>query len=162
MFAWFRKKKDSNKKEQSTPKNIELKPINYPAQVILLWAKAVEGDEDTLVWLKLNGYESLYHATNAIYLRQASRDWLMENGYAHLMAMINGAEGLESAQTWLRVNNMDLLFHMARAIDHEAENMEWLSKHATPDLIILARSIQFIKDRIEENHSDIHSFGKDL
>ena len=84
MFSWFKKKKEEAPQIQAVP----LKPINYPAQVILLWAKAVEGDKVIQLWLRENGYESLFHATNAIYLIQESRDWLMENGYAHLMAMI--------------------------------------------------------------------------
>ena len=158
MFSWFKKKKEEAPQIQAVP----LKPINYPAQVILLWAKAVEGDKVIQLWLRENGYESLFHATNAIYLIQESRDWLMENGYAHLMAMINAAEGLVQAQAWLMAHKMELLFHIGRAVDHEAESWDWLGKHATPDLFMLAKSIQFIKDKIEENHGDIHSFGKDL
>jgi hypothetical protein len=77
------------------------------------------------------------------------------------MAMINAAEGLEKAQQWLLMHQMDLLYHIGRAVDHETESFEWLAKHATPDLIILAKSMQFVKDRIEENHNDIHFFGKD-
>jgi hypothetical protein len=158
MFSWFKKKKEEAPQIQAIP----LKPINYPAQVILLWAKAVEGDKVIQLWLRENGYESLFHATNAINLIQESRDWLMENGYAHLMAMINAAEGLVQAQEWLMAHKMELLFHIGRAVDHEAESWDWLGKHATPDLFMLAKSIQFIKDKIEENHGDIHSFGKDL
>lgn len=158
MFSWFKKKNEEAPQIQSVP----LKPINYPAQVILLWAKAVEGDKVIQLWLRENGYESLFHATNAIYLIQESRDWLMENGYAHLMAMINAAEGLVQAQEWLMAHKMELLFHIGRAVDHEPESWDWLGKHATPDLFMLAKSIQFIKDKIEENHGDIHSFGKDL
>jgi hypothetical protein len=86
----------------------------------------------------------------------------MENGYAHLMAMINASEGLVQAQQWLMAHKMELLFHIGRAVDHENDSWEWLGKNATPDLFMLAKSIQFIKDKIEENHRDIHSFGKDL
>ena len=158
MFGWFKKKQ--NKTEEI--KAIPLKPINYPANVIVLWAKAIEGDKVIQLWLRENGYESLFHATNAIFLIQDSRDWLMENGYAHLMAMINAAEGLKQAQQWLLANRMELLYHIGRAVDHENDSWDWLGKNATPDLFMLAKSIQFIKDQIEENHGDIHSFGKDL
>jgi hypothetical protein len=78
------------------------------------------------------------------------------------MAMINAAEGLVEAQQWLMAHKMELLFHIGRAVDHENDSWEWLGKNATPDLFMLAKSIQFIKDKIEENHRDIHSFGKDL
>lgn len=156
-MGWFKKK---NTPVSTQP--VALKPIQFSANVVLLWAKAIEGDKVIQLWLKENGYESLFHATNAIYLIQHSRDWLMENGYAHLMAMINAAEGMEKAQQWLKVHNMDLLYHLGRAVDHETDSWEWLGKNATPDLCMLAKSIQFIKDRIEENHGNIHSFGKDL
>lgn len=148
-------------KKQDAPKPLGLKPINYPAKIVLLWSKAIEGDQVLQLWLKENGFEELFHATNAIFLRQKSRDWLMMNGFAHLMAMINGAEGLESAQAWLASNRMDLLYHIGRAVDHNPESWDWLGKHATPDLFMLTKSIQFVKDQIEENHNDIHSFGRD-
>jgi hypothetical protein len=51
---------------------------------------------------------------------------------------------------------------LGRSVDHNQESMQWMVANATQDLIILARSIQYIKDQIEENHNDIHSFGKDL
>ena len=161
MFAWFRRNKIKDKVEE-TPQRVDFKPINFPANIILLWAKSIEGDEEILIWLRDNGYEALFHATNAIYLRDQSRLWLMENGYAHLMAMINGAEGLESAQHWLMQHKMELLYHMALAIDHNDDSWHWLGQNATPDLVILSKSIQYIKDQIEENHGDIHSMGKDL
>jgi len=156
LMKWFKKKERTE-----APRQVALKPIQFPANVVLLWAKAIEGDKVIQLWLKENGYEALFHATNAVYLVQHSRDWLMENGYAHLMAMINAAEGLEKAQQWLLMHQMDLLYHIGRAVDHETDSFEWLAKHATPDLIILAKSMQFVKDRIEENHNDIHFFGKD-
>lgn len=159
MLRWFKRKKDEN---ANIAQLVPLKPINFPAEVILQWAKAIEGDKVLQLSLKEKGFECLFHATNAIYLIQESRDWLMENGYAHLMAMVNAAEGLGSAQQWLKANKMDLLYHMGRAVDHEEDSWAWLQKHATPDLFMLTKSIQFIKDQIEENHRDIHSFGKDL
>lgn len=162
MWNWFKKNKEKDKEIAPEMKAVPLKPINFPASIILLWVKAIDGDKVVQLWLRENGYESLFHATNAIYLIQDSRDWLMENGYAHLMAMINASEGLVQAQQWLMAHKMELLFHIGRAVDHENDSWEWLGKNATPDLFMLAKSIQFIKDKIEENHRDIHSFGKDL
>jgi hypothetical protein len=75
--------------------------------------------------------------------------------------MINAAEGIVPAQKWLLENKFDLLYHIGRAVDHEEDSLAWLGKNASPDLFILAKSIQFIKDKIEENHNDIHSFGRD-
>jgi hypothetical protein len=86
----------------------------------------------------------------------------MQNGYAHLMAMINTCEGLQTAGEWLLKNNMHLLYHMGRSVDHEADSMQWMVANASQDLVILARAIQYKKDQIEENHNDLHTFGKDL
>ena len=158
MFSFFKRK--GNKKEELTP--IKLKSIQYEPKVILAWAKAIEGDKLIQLGLKENGYPELFHATEAIFLNQDSRDWLIANGYGQLMAMVNAAEGLTDACEWLAIHKFDLLFHIGRAVDHNPESWEWLKKFATPDLFMLAKSIQFIKDQIEENHGDIHSMGKDL
>lgn len=158
MWSWFKRSKNKGLQVEE----IALKSINFPAKIILLWAKAIEGDKEVQLWLRENGYEALFHATNAIYLIEPSRKWLMENGYAHLMAMVNASEGLVSAQEWLAKNNMELLFHIGRAVDHEEGSWHWLSQNAPPDLVILTKSIQYVKDQIEENHNDIHSFGKDI
>jgi len=78
------------------------------------------------------------------------------------MAMINAAEGEEKAQKWLIKYKFNLLYHIAMVSEHENDSMIWLRKNATPDLFILAKTIRKIKDKIEENHNDIHSYGKDL
>jgi hypothetical protein len=163
MFGFFKKNK---KQEDNAPEPLVkvsgLKSIEYPSMVVLAWAKAVEGDEDLQNWLKDNGYPELFFTVHAIYLQDIARTWLMQNGYAHLMAMINAAEGNEKARKWLIAQNFNTLYHIALAIDHENDSWLWLAKNASKDLIILARSIQFIKDKIEENHNDPHTFRRDL
>ena len=104
----------------------------------------------------------LFMATYAIYLKEEARDWLQQNGYAHLMAFINAAEGNESAQKWLQVHQFDLLYHMALAIESEEESWAWLRHHSSQDIFLLTTIIKQVKDKIEENHNDIHSFRKDL
>ena len=108
-----------------------------------------------------NGYPELYMATFAILLKDEARNWLIENGYAHLMAMINGAEGNIKAQEWLLNNKFEMLYHMSLAIDHEDNSWFWLAKYATQEIRILTKGIQKVKDQIEENHNDMHSIGKD-
>jgi hypothetical protein len=78
------------------------------------------------------------------------------------MAMIHAAEGNQKAAKWLLDNNFEMLYHLAKAIDHEHESWLWLRQNVSQDLFILAKSIQFIKDQIENNHNDMHSINKDL
>lgn len=161
MFDFFKR----NKTRQVTPdqlKKTQLKSIDYDPKIIIAWAKAVEGNDDIMSWLKENGYPELFMATYAIYLKDEARDWLTQNGYAHLMAFINAAEGIESAQKWLLTHKFDLLYHMALAIENEEESLVWLRKNSSQDILLLTKSIKKIKDKIEENHNDIHSFRKDL
>ena len=163
---WFKKNKKEEKLKDDD-KNVKisvqgLKPINYPSKIILAWAKAIEGNSELQDWLKDNGYLELYAGVQAIYLRDEPREWLLKNGYAHMMAMINCCEGHENAGKWLLENNFTLLYHIGRAVDHEMESWLWLRKNSTQDIFMLAKSIQFIKDRIEENHNDMHSMNKDL
>ncbi|MEJ6638075.1 MAG: hypothetical protein QNL10_06560 [Crocinitomicaceae bacterium] len=163
MAGFFkRNKKSKPKAEKKEPENkVPLRPIQYSNMVILAWAKAVDGNKDLQQWLVDNGYEELVHTTYAIRLKEESRAWLMDNGYAHLMAMINGCEGNAHAQKWLLDYKFYNLYHVARAIDYEQDSWKWLAIKKRPQLAILAKSIQRVKDDIEERHNDIHSMNKD-
>jgi ribosomal protein S15P/S13E len=78
------------------------------------------------------------------------------------MAMIHGSEGNEMAQKWLLAHDFMILYHMALAIEDEEESWVWLGKNVSPDMFILTQSIKKVKDQIEENHNDVHSFRKDI
>ena len=136
--------------------------LSYPSLVILAWAKAVEGHQTLQNWLPENGYLELWMAAQAIRLHDPARKWLLQNGYPELIAMIAAAEGDEKAQKWLQQFGYEVLYHIAMAVEHEQESWFWLRKHTNPELIILTKSIQVIKDRIEENHNDVHAIHKDL
>jgi uncharacterized protein YllA (UPF0747 family) len=101
-------------------------------------------------------------AAHAIRLQDPARQWLMKNGYPHLLAMIAAAEGDEKAQKWLKQYDYMVLYHIAMAVEHEKESWFWLRQNSSPELIILTKSIQMIKDQIEENHNDVHAIHKDL
>lgn len=161
---WFKRKKEKEAEKNTVQKPIitPLKPLAYPPKIILAWSKAIEGNQEIIKWLKENGYHELVVASSAILLNNDARDWLMKNGYPHLMAMINASEGKISAQKWLKANKFELLFHIAMAVENEKESWFWLKKHSSIDIVILAQTIKKIKDKIEENHNDIHSFNKDL
>jgi hypothetical protein len=162
LNIWKNKK---NKKDivvtQKPIKNVAMKPLNYHPKVILAWAKALEGNEKIAVWLKENGFQELVFANAAINLKTEARNWLMDNGFPHLMAMIHAAEGNEKAQKWLLNNNFEILYHIALAVEDDQESWKWLNLNATQDLFLLATSLKKIKDRIEVNHNDVHSFRKD-
>lgn len=160
MLDWFKRKKREVKVENT--ERATLKNLDYPAKIILAWSKAIEGDDKFLIWLKDNGYEELFMATYAILLKEEARNWLTDNGYAHLLAMVNAAEGNESAKNWLQTHNFEVLYHIACAIDDEQQSFHWLGQNAPADIFILTRTIKKVKDQIEENHNDIHSFRKDI
>lgn len=152
-------------KDETTSKNVkavDMKPVDYPPKIILAWTKAIEGEAQFLEFLLNNGYEELYHTTQALKLKTPARDWLMANGYPQLMALVNAAEGNESAWTWLNAHDMDLLLNIGKAADGEPESFAWLKNNATEDLFLLALAIKQLKDQIESNHNDMHSYRKDL
>lgn len=160
---WLKKIIQKNNVPTSKPtKKESIKDITYPPKVILAWTKALQGHTEISLWLNENGYKELVVASSAILLKQEARDWLMKNGYPHLMAMINAAEGDENAQKWLLKYNFNLLYHIAMVAEYNNESMIWLKHHATPDLYMLALAIRDVKDKIEDNHNDIHSYGRDL
>ena len=160
MAGLFNRNKKKQKTEVEKAK-VKLRPINYSNMVILAWAKAIDGDLELQKWLRENNYEELVHVVYAIRLKADSREWLMDNGYAHLMAMINACEGNPNAQNWLLGHQFHNLYHVARAADHEHLSWKWLAKNKRTQLAILAKSIQRVKDNIEERHNDIHSINKD-
>lgn len=162
MLSWFRKKKKVEAPAVQEVLTVTMKPMDYPPKVILAWAKAIEGNQQILLWLKENGYPELYMATHAIWLKEEARDWLPAKGYPHLLAFINAAEGNEKALRWLMLNDLMLLYHMAEAVEGEQGGWEWLGKNASADLFLLTQSIKKVKDQIEEHHNDIHTFRKDL
>jgi hypothetical protein len=157
----FRNKKKVEIEVKKDVKTAALKSIDYHPKIILAWAKVIEGNQELSNWLKENGFPELVIATSAIYLKTDARDWLIQNGYAHLMAMIHAAEGDEKAQKWLKKYKFEMLYHIAMAVEHENESWIWLKKHTSPDVIILTTAIRKVKDKIEENHNDIHSFRRD-
>ncbi|NVK63483.1 MAG: hypothetical protein HWE22_02805 [Flavobacteriales bacterium] len=160
MKNWFKKKK--REIIASEMSSTQLQRLDYPAKIVIAWSKAIEGNDDIMLWLKENGYMELFMATYAIYLKDEARNWLQDNGYAHLLAMINAAEGNESAQKWLLVHDFELLYHIAMAVEDEQSSFEWLGVNAPADIFLLAKSIKYVKDKIEENHNDIHTFRVDL
>tara|TARA_B100000927_G_scaffold226075_1_gene185787 strand:+ start:530 stop:1018 length:489 start_codon:yes stop_codon:yes gene_type:complete len=162
-MRWFKKSKKPKEKvsKEKNPSKVPLRPVQYSNMVILAWAKAVDGNIEIQKWLVENDYEELVHASYAIRLKEDSRTWLMDNGYAHLMAMINGCEGNANAQKWLLDYGFLNLYHVARAIDYEQDSWKWLAKKKLSQLAILVKSIQRVKDKIEETHNDIHSMNKD-
>ena len=77
------------------------------------------------------------------------------------MAFIHAAEGSSKAQKWLQLNQLDTLYHMAMAIESEDESWKWIAQNTGPEFFFLTQTIKKVKDEIEENHNDIHSFNKD-
>jgi len=80
----------------------------------------------------------------------------MDNGFPHLMALINGAEGNPNAILWLRKSGYDILEKMARAADNSEDALLWLFSSGYSDMATVAQRIRKVKNDIEENNSDVH------
>ena len=155
-FNFFKKKPE---KSEVGPSKLVMNPVDYHPKIVLAWSKAIKGNKEILEWLSKNGFEELAVACWAIRLNDEARSWLLQNGYPQLMAFINAAEGNESALKWLEEYNMQVYLHMAKAIDGEIDSYYWLQKNTTPDVFMLTKSIERVKDEIEERHRDVHKFG---
>lgn len=160
MLGWFKKKKREIVATELS--KTKLQPLDYEPKIIVAWSQAISGNKRIWNWLNENGYEELAMSCYAIKLKDEARNWLQENGYAHLLAMINASEGNESAQKWLRVHKFELLYHIAMFVEADEMSVKWIAQNASSDIFLLATAIRKVKDEIEENHNDIHSFGKDL
>ena len=80
----------------------------------------------------------------------------MDNGFPHLMALINGAEGRPNAILWLRNYGFDILEKMARAADNNDDALLWLFSNGFGDMATVAQRIRKVKNEIEDNNSDVH------
>ena len=158
---FFKKKKEKKEKTEST-QIVKLKQLNYPSKILVGWAEAIGGNTALRDWfLSSEQYKELGICVHALLLRDEAREWLMKNGYAHLMAMINGAEGNADAIHWLDKSNFQLLKHVALAGDRNMDSLNWLIVNGHKEFAMVAERIRVLKDQIEETHNDIHSFGKD-
>ena len=162
---WWEKVKNliTGKSSSSSGKQAEItmKSVDYHPKIILAWVECLNGNQEITNWLLENNYREIVMASSAVYLRDEARNWLMENGYPHLMAFINAAEGNESAGKWLNAHGFEQLFYMALAIDNDKKGWDWLISNSSEDIFLLCKTINRIKNQIEENHNDIHSIHKD-
>lgn len=141
---------------------VKLKPLNYPPKILLGWAEAIGGNTELRDWfLASDQYKELGMSVHAILLKDDARDWLMKNGYAHLMAMINGVEGNKEALHWLELNGFHTLKHIALAADGHEDSFDWLVANKKEEFAMISQKIKVVKDEIEENHNDIHKFSRD-
>jgi len=154
---FFRKKKKS-----AVEGIVKLKPLNYPPKILLGWAEAIGGNKDLRDWfLESPDYKELGVFVHALLLKEDAREWLMKNGYAHLMAMINGVEGNVEAIHWLEKSGFNVLKHVALSGDGNEESFAWLLQNGHKEFAMISKRIEKVKNEIEENHNDVHSFGKD-
>ena len=51
MLNWFRKNKKPDVPEIKNIKKVQMQPFEYPAKILLAWAKAVEGNVEIKKWL---------------------------------------------------------------------------------------------------------------
>lgn len=162
MFFKKKKNKENDIETVQAADVVKLKPLKYPPKILIGWAEAIGGNTALRDWfLASDEYKELGMSIHALLLRDEARDWLMKNGYAHLMAMINGAEGNTDAIHWLDKSNFQVLKHVALAGDRDENSLKWLIKNKHQEFAIVAQRIRVLKDQIEDTHNDIHSFGRD-
>jgi hypothetical protein len=106
-----------------------------------------------------NGYPELGLFTFALRNQDQARKWLLDNGFPHLMALINGAEGNKGAILWLEKYKLDIMARMARATDNDDEAMAWLQRHPQPEWFIIAQKMRTVKNSIEFDNNDVHKIS---
>lgn len=150
------------KKQAQVTGTVKLKPLNYSPKILIGWAEAISGNTELRdYFLESEQLKELGMFCHALRLKDDAREWLMANGYAHLMAMINGVEGNKEALHWLETSGFTVLKHMALAGDGEDESIKWLMDNNHKEFAIVAQKINAVKQEIEDNHNDVHMFGKD-
>jgi len=145
------------KKTYQNPEGtIEIKSLNYPIKIIAVWGEAISGEQKFLDVLLKSEYKELGLFVHAMHNQDAARKWLMENGYPHLMALLNGIERKKDALMWLKAHKFTVLYHMALCGDSEDESFDWLIQNGHKEMAMIAKKIEFVKNEIEDNNSDPH------
>jgi len=134
------------------------KGVKYPAKILVAWAEAISGNSEIRDWLIKNGYKELGLFTFALRNMDDARMWLMENGFPHFLALINGIEGNAQAVQWLESNGYKSLGIMAVAADGDKSAKEWLLKNDKL-LAMVALKMEFVKDEIERDNNDAHKIS---
>jgi len=148
----FKKKKKKSSFEGIT----KLQPLDFPSKVISVWSEAIIGNKQCQEILLKSEFKALGIFVYALNLKDDAREWLMVNGYAHLMAMINAVEGNMDALRWLELNKFDILYHMALGGDGDKDAIKWLVKNGHQDMALITKQIEHIKDLIEMENNDVH------
>ncbi len=147
------------KKKSKFEGTVELKPLRYSPKILVGWAEAIAGNQKLRDWfMESEDFKELGIFVHALLLKQSARDWLMENGYAHLMAMLNAVEGSEEALHWLEKAGFDVLKHVALSGDGSDTAFEWLKIKGHEEFAMISLNIRRVKAEIDENHEDPHKF----
>jgi len=145
------------KKVTKSPDGVKkIKSLDYPAKVIAVWGEAISGKQKYLDVLLKSEYKELGLFVHAMHNQDSARKWLMENGYPHLLAMLNAIERKKDAIMWLKAHKFTVLYHMALCGDSEDESFEWLIQNGYKEMAMIAKKIEFVKNEIEDNNSDPH------
>lgn len=133
----------------------------YPAKILIAWGEAIDGNKEINSWLLKNGYKELGMFTYALRNKDAARKWLMDKGFQHLFALINGAEGNGKAIDWLMQNDFEILARMAMAGDNEEAAFKWLLKNGHREFAVVADKIKRVKNEIERDNNDVHRISSE-
>ena len=149
------------KKKDGFQGKTKLKPLKYSPKILIAWSEAIGGNKDIRDWfMSSEEFKELGIAVHALELDDDARDWLVENGFAHLLAMINGVEGNKDALRWLEQNKFNVLRQVALSGDGNEDAYEWLILNNHPELALISMKIRTLKDNIEEENNDVHKINR--
>jgi len=106
-----------------------------------------------------NGFPELGLFHFALRNEDRSRDWLMNNKFPHLLAMIRGIEGDKEALKWLQAHGFDVMHDMALVGDRDETAYQKLLKDGLKVYALLAKKMQAVKDDIEMDNADWHKIN---
>ncbi|MEM9052559.1 MAG: hypothetical protein AAGC47_10940 [Bacteroidota bacterium] len=129
---------------------------SYPAKILVAWSEAIGGNKKIREWLASNGYPELSVFVFALNNKEDAKKWLMDNGYQHLAATIAAAEGKKDAIEWLKKYEFDILAHAGMSGDGHEASFQWLVRNGHREMAIVAKRIEEVKDRIEQDNNDVH------
>ena len=122
--------------------------FDYPEEILMALAEAINGKEQFRIWLTNNGYEHLAQFSLAVSNNHKAFNWLLEH-YPQYAAFDRAIDNDTEAKLWLKNNNMGFYIILADACAGNPDAIAWLAKNEYDIHLHLAKTI---KNDIEERN----------
>lgn len=128
----------------------------YPLKILVAFGEAVDNNVKIHQWLLDNGYPELAALVSCLRGKREAEEWLKKNKFNHLLAFHYAVYDDENARKWLAIYKYNTLARLADATNGHKPAMEYFRKTNQNIFIRLAIKIKKLKDQVIFDANDYH------